>query len=87
MSFDGSMLPLPNQTFVQSCIAIQELAKIDPAVAVMVDIQNTLINTAFRKYASPHLQAKYVFNDYLNLRLFCHRIFCVFCFVVSCCIV
>eukprot|EP00455_Lapot_gusevi_P026358 TRINITY_DN2780_c0_g1_i3.p1 TRINITY_DN2780_c0_g1~~TRINITY_DN2780_c0_g1_i3.p1 ORF type:complete len:438 (+),score=132.78 TRINITY_DN2780_c0_g1_i3:62-1315(+) len=47
-------------TFTQSCIVIQELAKVDPAISVIVDIQNTLINTSFRKYASESLQKKYL---------------------------
>eukprot|EP00475_Leptophrys_vorax_P021823 TRINITY_DN29655_c0_g1_i3.p1 TRINITY_DN29655_c0_g1~~TRINITY_DN29655_c0_g1_i3.p1 ORF type:complete len:414 (-),score=122.22 TRINITY_DN29655_c0_g1_i3:24-1094(-) len=43
-------------TFTQSCIVIEEIAKVDPAVAVLVDIQNTLINTLFRKFANEQQQ-------------------------------
>lgn len=39
-------------SFTQACIVVEELAKVDAAVAVVVDIQNTLINTLVRKYAS-----------------------------------
>ncbi len=46
-------------SFTQSCLVIEELARVDPAIAVIVDIQNTLINTAFRKYASPEQQKQY----------------------------
>ena len=43
-----------------SILVVEEIAKIDPAIAVLVDIQNTLINTLFRKIASPMLQEKYL---------------------------
>uniref|UniRef100_A0A7S3D986 Short/branched chain specific acyl-CoA dehydrogenase, mitochondrial n=1 Tax=Palpitomonas bilix TaxID=652834 RepID=A0A7S3D986_9EUKA len=46
--------------FTSSCIVIEELAKVDPAVSVICDIQNTLINTAFMKYANEDLQEKYL---------------------------
>lgn len=47
-------------TFMVSILVVEELAKVDPAIAVLVDIQNTLINTLFRKIASPMLQEKYL---------------------------
>lgn len=34
--------------FMSACIVVQEIAKVDPAVAVLVDIQNTLINNMLR---------------------------------------
>lgn len=34
--------------FMSACIVVQEIAKVDPAVAVLVDIQNTLINNLLR---------------------------------------
>ena len=43
-----------------SILVVEEIAKVDPAIAVLVDIQNTLINTLFRKIASPMLQDKYL---------------------------
>ncbi|KCV68405.1 acyl-CoA dehydrogenase [Fonticula alba] len=36
------------------------LARIDPAVSVVCDVQNTLVNTVFRKYASEDLQKRYL---------------------------
>lgn len=42
-----------NGSFVASCLAIEEIAKVDPSVAVLVDIQNTLVNRALSKYATP----------------------------------
>eukprot|EP00742_Colponemidia_sp_Colp-10_P004138 GILJ01004416.1.p1 GENE.GILJ01004416.1~~GILJ01004416.1.p1 ORF type:complete len:408 (-),score=62.38 GILJ01004416.1:52-1275(-) len=47
-------------SFTQACLVVEELAKIDPAVAVIVDIQNTLINTAIRKFGSAAQQAHYL---------------------------
>ena len=39
-------------SFTQACIVVEEIAKVDPAVSVVVDIHNTLLNTAVRKYGS-----------------------------------
>ena len=43
-------------SFTDSILTIEELAKVDPAVAVIVDIQNTLINLAFMEYGSDYLK-------------------------------
>jgi alkylation response protein AidB-like acyl-CoA dehydrogenase len=45
---------------VQSCIVIEELARVDPAISVIVDIQNTLINTSIMKYGSEALKEKWL---------------------------
>ena len=37
-----------------------ELAKVDPAVSVACDVQNTLVNTLFRKYGSEAIKKKYL---------------------------
>lgn len=34
--------------FMSACIVVEEIAKVDPSVAVLVDIQNTLINNMLR---------------------------------------
>lgn len=34
--------------FMSACIVVEEIARVDPAVAVLVDIQNTLINNMLR---------------------------------------
>lgn len=47
-------------SFTSAIIVIEELAKVDPAVSVMCDVQNTLVNTLIRKYASKELQEKYL---------------------------
>ncbi|KAJ5167296.1 Short/branched chain specific acyl-CoA dehydrogenase [Penicillium canariense] len=36
--------------FTSAIVAIEELARVDPSVSVMVDVHNTLVNTAFIKY-------------------------------------
>jgi len=46
--------------FTAACIAVEEIAKVDPAVAVMMDIQNTLNVTAFRHYGTKEQQAQYL---------------------------
>jgi len=39
-------------TFFQSILAIEELARVDPAAAVIVDVSNTLFNNAILRWAS-----------------------------------
>ncbi|KAF8427715.1 acyl-CoA dehydrogenase [Tirmania nivea] len=46
--------------FGASIVAIEELAKVDPSVSVLCDVHNTLVNTAFLKYASPHLRKTFL---------------------------
>jgi short/branched chain acyl-CoA dehydrogenase len=48
------------QTFLSSCIVIEEFAKADATLSGAADIQNTLINTAFRKFASQAQQERYL---------------------------
>ena len=38
--------------FFQSILAIEELAKVDPSAAVIVDVQNTLFNNAILRWGS-----------------------------------
>jgi len=47
-------------TFTAACIAIEELAKVDPTISVIVDVQNTLINTCFRVYGTEAQRNKYL---------------------------
>ena len=51
--FGGSSM-----SFLASCVAVEELAKVDASVAVMVDIQNTLINNILRNYGNESLNAR-----------------------------
>jgi short-chain 2-methylacyl-CoA dehydrogenase len=39
-------------TFFQSVLAIEELAKVDPAASVIVDVQNTLVNNAIARWGT-----------------------------------
>ena len=48
------------QTFVSSCIVIEEFAKVDATLSGAADIQNTLINTAFRNFSSHAQQERYL---------------------------
>ncbi|KAJ6447206.1 acyl-CoA dehydrogenase, mitochondrial precursor [Purpureocillium lavendulum] len=46
--------------FTSAIIGIEELARADPSVSVMVDVHNTLCNTAILNYASPALKKKWL---------------------------
>ena len=47
-------------TFFMACLAIEELARVDPAVSVCVDVNNTLVINAFVNYASAGLRERYL---------------------------
>lgn len=47
-------------TFFQSVIAVEEVAAVDPAAAVIVDVQNTLVNNALMKWASEEQKRRYL---------------------------
>lgn len=47
-------------TFFSSLLVIEELAKVDPSVAVVCDIQNTLINTLLMKCGTEEQKRKYL---------------------------
>ena len=44
-------------SFMAAVLAIEELARADASTAVLVDVQNTLVNNVFKMYASPELAA------------------------------
>jgi alkylation response protein AidB-like acyl-CoA dehydrogenase len=46
--------------FFHAVLAVEELSRVDPAVAVMVDVQNTLVNNALLRWGSPDLQQRYL---------------------------
>jgi short/branched chain acyl-CoA dehydrogenase len=46
--------------FFQSIIAIEELARVDPSAAVVVDVQNTLFNNAILRWATEDQKRKYL---------------------------
>jgi butyryl-CoA dehydrogenase/short/branched chain acyl-CoA dehydrogenase len=47
-------------TFFQSVLAIEELAKVDPAASVIVDVQNTLVSNAIEAWGTPSQKKKYL---------------------------
>lgn len=46
--------------FTAAIAAIEELARVDPSVSVMVDVHNTLVNTAILKYGTKESQRKWL---------------------------
>ena len=46
--------------FFQSILAIEELAKVDPSAAVIVDVQNTLFNNAILRWADEDQKRRYL---------------------------
>jgi short-chain 2-methylacyl-CoA dehydrogenase len=47
-------------TFFQSVLAIEELAKVDPTAAVIVDVQNTLVNNAIERWGTAEQKRLYL---------------------------
>ncbi|KNE54878.1 hypothetical protein AMAG_00824 [Allomyces macrogynus ATCC 38327] len=47
-------------TFTSAIVVIEELAKIDPAVSVCCDVQNTLVNTLFKTHGTDSQKEKYL---------------------------
>ncbi|HEX7977210.1 MAG TPA: acyl-CoA dehydrogenase family protein [Gemmatimonadaceae bacterium] len=41
-------------------LAVEEVSKVDPAAAIMIDVQNTLVNYPIARYGSDALKAKYL---------------------------
>jgi short-chain 2-methylacyl-CoA dehydrogenase len=53
--FGGSEL-----TFTSACLAVEEISRVDPSVAILVDIHNTLTNNAVRFWGSRALQEQWL---------------------------
>lgn len=49
-----------NGSFFLSVLAIEEVAKIDPSVSVCIDVQNTLVNNIFLRWANPSQKEQYL---------------------------
>ena len=47
-------------SFFTAILVIEELAKVDPSVSVLVDVQNTLVENALGRWASEAQKAKYL---------------------------
>jgi short-chain 2-methylacyl-CoA dehydrogenase len=46
--------------FTAAIVGIEELARVDPSVSVMVDVHNTLVNTAVLKWGSAELKKRFL---------------------------
>lgn len=47
-------------TFVQSVIAVEEVAAVDPAISVIVDVQNTLVINALLRWATAEQKQRFL---------------------------
>ncbi|MEX2583451.1 MAG: acyl-CoA dehydrogenase [Gemmatimonadota bacterium] len=47
-------------SFFTAVLVVEELSRVDPAVGVLVDVQNTLVNNAFLTWGSDALKEKYL---------------------------
>ncbi len=47
-------------SFTMACIAVEEIAKVDGSVSVMVDVQNTLVTNAILRWGTPAQKQKYL---------------------------
>jgi alkylation response protein AidB-like acyl-CoA dehydrogenase len=50
----------PGGTFFQALLAIEELAAVDPAAAVIVDVQNTLVDAAVLRWANQEQKQRWL---------------------------
>ena len=54
-SFGGA-----GMNFTAAIVGIEELARVDPSVSVLVDVHNTLVNTAIMKYGTAESKRKWL---------------------------
>src|SRR3954465_7625764 len=47
-------------TFTMACLAVEELARVDGSVSVLVDVQNTLVTNALLKWGNDSQKEKYL---------------------------
>ena len=47
-------------SLLMTVLAVEELSAVDASVAIFVDVQNTLVNTLLRKWASEDLKRRYL---------------------------
>ena len=47
-------------SFFTAVLVVEELSRIDPSVAVLVDVQNTLVNNCLLRYGSEDLKARFM---------------------------
>lgn len=46
--------------FTAAIVGIEELARVDPSVSVLVDVHNTLVNTAVLRWGSGEMKKKWL---------------------------
>ena len=46
--------------FFEAVLAVEELSRVDPSVGVLVDVQNTLVNNALLRWATPEQKQQYL---------------------------
>jgi alkylation response protein AidB-like acyl-CoA dehydrogenase len=46
--------------FFHSVLAVEELSRVDPSIGVLVDVQNTLVVNALRRWGSEEVQQRYL---------------------------
>ena len=47
-------------TFFMACLAVEELARVDGSVSVLVDVQNTLVTNAFLRWGTEEIRNRYL---------------------------
>ena len=47
-------------SFFMAILAVQAMSQVDPAMGVVIDVQNTLVNNAIMRWGSEELKAKYL---------------------------
>lgn len=47
-------------SFTSACLVVEEISRVDPSVAILVDIHNTLTNNAVRFWGSPALKERWL---------------------------
>jgi butyryl-CoA dehydrogenase/short/branched chain acyl-CoA dehydrogenase len=47
-------------TFFQAVLAVEELSAVDPSAGVIVDVQNTIVNNALLRWATPEQKRRYL---------------------------
>ncbi|RXK40007.1 acyl-CoA oxidase [Tremella mesenterica] len=47
-------------SFTSAIIAVEELARVDPSVAVLCDVHNTLVNSVLRMYGNDHIKERWL---------------------------
>src|SRR6266542_6362483 len=46
--------------FFEAVLAVEELSRVDPSIGVLVDVQNTLVNNALLRWATPEQKQQYL---------------------------